>query len=255
MSWSWRLKMSWSCKFIALFLLQLVLMIWGLLHISQLANDLIDGKHIQNVFVTYIILLTNIGLIFGLISTWSLPALVWMASYLVSLIIVCERTLTTGRPYWTAGISYSASLQVSHWFNLSYSNYNVALIITLCHLFLVGLWVICLEAFWKSCREQERMALPTVVGVDLMRMDDQWFTIQHEWLTMQGSASGVNTNPIEIRTTEPRGNPNHDQPPTYSEAGRPPKYDESMTPQLVWTLTLSRLTEYPLQYYFELKRN
>ena len=54
-------------------------MIWGLLHISQLANDLVDGNHIQNVFVTYIILLTNIGLIFGLISTWSLPALVWMA--------------------------------------------------------------------------------------------------------------------------------------------------------------------------------
>jgi len=212
--------MSWGCKFISLCMLQVVLLFWDVFHTSQLANDLKDGNHIQSVIVSSLFLLINVALICGQLTFCSLPAFVWMACYSINLIHACFRTLSSGRPYWTAGISYSASNQVSRWFNLSCSNYDVALILDVFHFFLVCLWVICMQRYGReSWEEVEEFFSRTADRGDMVRMDDLQFT------NIQGSSSSVNSNRIEIRITEPRGNsyqPNHHQPPAYSEVELPP---------------------------------
>ena len=86
-----------------------------------------------------------------------------------------------------------------------------------------------------------RSVLPTVTRVDYGEFGlaregfaREWFTNQPERFIIQGSASSVNNRlQGEIMTAETRGNSDNDQPPTYSEVGLPPKYNESMTPELV----------------------
>ena len=150
---------------------------------------------------------------------WIFPALVWMLIYPTTLIEACSRTMFTGRPYWTAGISYTASLQVSEWFNLTYNNYNVALINTLIHFLLVGLLVICKVAVNKD------LSLPVhhETGTNPLSLDFEHGA--YGWRIQPRDSS----DPIEIGTTEP-SNSSNDHPPIYSEVEQPPKYEDCMTP-------------------------